>query len=307
MRSTATLVLLGVFLALVGAEIAVRSIADELPDPRAWPTPETQIKFTQIEALEASNAGLDVVFIGSSVLESGIDPELLERLSGLTSYNAALPFSSPLGNEIWLRDFVLPRLEPRTVVIGLGVWPNESTAQDDLLALGLRSVEFSASWGLRLELVERRRQLRNWSETLESRRRTQSGLITTRGHQTVYYDKVRPLGGDPHFSASRTADMSADNYAALVRTLEVLQQAGIDVVILIEPIGCPPILEACGEFDLAEHPGRVLAAQYGIPVIDATARDWPTEMYADSAHFNLSGAVAFTELFAAEFAALDDS
>lgn len=306
MPRRAFLMMLGMTLALVAAEVGVRFVANVLPDPRAWPTPETEIKISQIDRLQETRADLDVVFVGSSVLESGIDPALLEGLSGISSYNAALPFSSPLSNDLWLRDYVLPRLHPDAVVIGLGVWPTLSTIADDMLANGLTAIDAAGDDEPAIELVRRRRQLRNWSDTVQSVRRIRSGAITELGHQTVYYSMSRAEGDDPEFSGSRAVNMSDDNYDALVGTIEHLQALAIEPIILIEPIGCPPIRESCPSFDLETHPGRRLAAEYGLQLIDAASRNWPDEMYADSAHLNRVGVELFTRLVSTELAQTTD-
>jgi hypothetical protein len=277
----------------------------DLPDGRQWPTPETEIKNAQLVDLERRGLGIDVVFIGSSVTEAGIDPVRFDRLTGLTSYNAALPFSSPLSNEIWLREYVLPRVNPKAVVVGLGVWPNESTLTDDMLLSGLTALDSDTGIRTGLALFDRRSQLRSWSDTQARARQVTAGAITPQGHQTIYYERTRRTQ-DSGFIDSETARMSEDNRDALWRTVAMLQDRSIEVIMLIEPIGCPPILGTCARFDLETHPGRELARDFGLRLIDSASRAWPLEVYADTAHFNETGVEALTTFVSERFVESSD-
>lgn len=102
------------------AEVAVRAIEPRLDPPVLWGDLETQWKVAQMDGLAATGEA-DVVFLGSSIVNAGFDPELFAELSepGTVVYDAALNATSPHLLELWAKEIMLPRLRPDLVVIGL--------------------------------------------------------------------------------------------------------------------------------------------------------------------------------------------
>jgi len=111
-RSRALLVAAAVILL---AEVGARALSPRLPDPVVWDNPFTQAKVGQMG--EVRSAG--VVFLGSSVVNVGIDPARATAGTGLSAYNAALPGSTPILWRVWAADAVTPLLCPAIVVIGV--------------------------------------------------------------------------------------------------------------------------------------------------------------------------------------------
>jgi hypothetical protein len=294
------LVVLGVLMALLVSEAAARMAITALPGAEQWPTLETEIKSRQLSELAEAEVEIDVLFLGSSAVEAGLDPTLFDSLVDATSYNAAHPFSSPLSNEIWLEEVVLPHIQPSIVIIGLGVWPYESTLENDLLYAELERITIENHERTGLAVIDRREQIRSWSDSVKRVEWVRSGVITGRGLQTSYEDLVVDPDGLPRFDDSLPAQMSKDNLSALERTVELLQARSTEVVILLEPTGCPPATDVCRRYDPESHPGRILADQFGLTLIDASVRGWPPEMYADSAHFNRNGTIELTRFVAGE-------
>jgi hypothetical protein len=298
MRSLVLKVVIGALSALLLAEAGARVVLEDLPDAREWPTPETEIKNAQLVRLSREGVDLDVVFVGSSAVEAGVDPDRLRERTGLLAYNAALPFSTALSNEFWLRRFVLPLTHPDTVVIGLSVWAHGSPVEDDLLATGLQAVASREGSGMGLAIVDRRRQLRSWSDSAMRLDQLRSGVFTALGHQTAYYDMSIAHDEGPRFVGSETAQMAESDLAALRRTIKMLDDQSIEVVLFLEPVGCPPKVAACSRFSVADHPGLALASEFDLEVIDAASQPWPSGFYADTAHFNRSGTEALTDFVA---------
>jgi hypothetical protein len=69
----------------------------------------------------SSEGGVDVVFLGSSMVDVGIDPETFVENSDWAevAYNAALSSASLGLIEVWANEVVFPLLQPRVVVIGI--------------------------------------------------------------------------------------------------------------------------------------------------------------------------------------------
>lgn len=106
---------------LVLAELGMRAIDDQLPRATAGDTIEIELKYEQLEAMRAQGEPIDLVVLGNSTLDAGIDPVLLGEESARYDavYNAAL-LGQPLGSiRRWAGEFVLEEADPDTVVLGL--------------------------------------------------------------------------------------------------------------------------------------------------------------------------------------------
>jgi hypothetical protein len=112
------LVFVVIFLAL--AELGTRAIASHLPAPLQWDTYETQAKVAQIDAL-AKQGGAQVVYLGSSTIDVGVDPTMVDAQLGghVRSYNAGLESAIPRLTAKWAEYVVIPKLHPKVIVIGL--------------------------------------------------------------------------------------------------------------------------------------------------------------------------------------------
>lgn len=112
---------LAALVVLVLAELGMRAIDEHLPRPSAGDTVEIELKYAQLEQLAADGEPVDLVVLGNSTLDAGIDPVLLGETSARFDavYNAAL-LGQPLASiRRWAREFVLARTDPDTVVLGL--------------------------------------------------------------------------------------------------------------------------------------------------------------------------------------------
>ena len=295
--------ILGLVAPLMGVELALRALAPSLPSPDPWPSVGMEVKAEYAERLV--DDGIDVLFLGSSVSEAGIDPDRLLVEHGIDAFNGAGPYSTPVAMQRWLDRSLWP-LEPETIVIGLPIWGAPDPVADDVLARGFdaleaREAQRDSLFG-RSEFWARRGQLRDLvglvSESVDAT------AYTTRGHLTIYRDQHGGTGDDPA-GGTPFPGFSADNEAALA---EIVAEAGrrrSRVVLLLEPGGCPPILPGCAD---AESERRALealeeiAAELGVALINGRVLDAPADWYADSAHFNAGGTVAFTDFIAAALA-----
>ncbi len=215
MRPSLWKVIAGFILTLVIAEFAIRALEPSLPSPTLWPTREAALKSEQLERL---GKDVSLVFLGSSSTEAAIDPEMLEDLIGHgVPYNAALPFSTPLSDQVWVRDVVLEESIPDLAVIGISPWPVHTTVDADPLRTGLqKALEVrgrSDPWFIPT-LIEHKGLLGDWDERATNDQLLASGLWTDLGHQTGYYDRSFESisGAFPPFGKP---EMSSDNADAL--------------------------------------------------------------------------------------------
>jgi lysophospholipase L1-like esterase len=96
--------------------------------------------------------------------------------------------------------------------------------------------------------------------------------------------------------------MSEANETALGRLIAQVRSRGIDVVLLLEPGRHPEATESL----TSQYIGWLshLATDLEVPTIDAHNQTWDPSFFADEAHFNREGTVAFTRFMAAELASL---
>jgi hypothetical protein len=298
------LVGLGVISALLIGEVSLRVVEARIPMSTTWPSPETHVKSAQL-----ANLGQDVeiLFLGSSITEAAVDPALLMALTGSgLAYNSALPFSSPLSNELWLDEVALAYVSPSTVIIGVPAWPTHSTSEDDTLQNGIQQSLAGIATPTAtssLALARSKGVLADWEQRSVGVRLSESGLWTDLGHMTGYYESSGgTLAG--RFPPYGAPTMSSDNLAALTRTVSALTQEGIEVVVMIEPGSYP------GQFSDSEVESyltsiRDFGHEMGIPVWDTYSVGWDSRYHADEAHFNREGTIAFTTYLAGLVSELD--
>ena len=108
--------LIALVLPLAFAEVAVRSIEDRLPIPDGWGTPEIPYKLGLLP-----EAGADVLVLGSSVTDAGVDPSLLDALAPTErgTFNGSLGAGTLEMVAVAARELWLPALKPKVVVLGV--------------------------------------------------------------------------------------------------------------------------------------------------------------------------------------------
>ena len=290
--------LLGLVLPLLLAEGALRVLSPSRPSPAPWPNVGIEVKTGHAERLVGDE--VDVLLLGSSITEAGVDPAGIERHSGLSAFNGAAPYSTPISMATWLDDRLWD-LDPDVLVIGLPIWgAPDDRAADQLTNAFDRFREYEQSQegvARHSELWMRRGQLRDFLDLVADS--STASTYTDRGHLTLYYDQRRdeaePVAGDPF------PGFSSDNLAALEQIVTEASERDADVVLLLEPGGCPPILPGCADADSEAEARATVAAladELGVRFIDGrefAARD---EWFADDAHFNREGTERFTEFLA---------
>ncbi len=108
--------LVALVLPLALAEVAVRAIEDRLPIPAGWGTPEIPYKLGLLP-----EAGADVLVLGSSVTDAGVDPSLLDALAPTErgTFNGSLGAGTLEMVAVAARELWLPALKPKVVVLGV--------------------------------------------------------------------------------------------------------------------------------------------------------------------------------------------
>lgn len=295
MKSKGVAVGIGLLLTVTAAETALQLGDSAIPVASDWPSAESELKSDQVAALPHT---IEIVFLGTSITEAAVDPGHLVDLGVVDSaYNAALPFSTPASNEVWLQDVVLATVDPDIVVIGLPIWP----ANDDqvtVLELGIQIaannresplLEWSALWRHRgvLGSLDRLITRKQWME---------SGLIDELGHQTGYYDAAGRTLAD-YFGPFGRPEMSSRQEAALRSMVDMSRAEGAEVVILLEPGRYPRPVPQSTIRQYIEWT-RALATELDVPFWDTYTHAWDPGLYVDESHFNRFGTQLYSEYLA---------
>lgn len=120
-RANLVRVVVGLVAVLLVAEIGARLLLAEFLDPPdGWNLRGMHAQVAEMERL-SEVGGVEVLLLGSSVLGSGVDPELL--VAGSTHYGSAynlwLPGAPVRSLEVLYEQVAAPLLTPRVVVVGV--------------------------------------------------------------------------------------------------------------------------------------------------------------------------------------------
>ncbi|MDH5420566.1 MAG: hypothetical protein OEY55_02040, partial [Acidimicrobiia bacterium] len=311
--------IVGVLVVVVLLEGAARLLAPHIPGQLVWDTQFTQDKADQIAAADL----VDVVYVGSSVVNAGIDPGLVSANSRFDSgYNAAIPSTTPSTWKIWMRDLVFPDLCPSVVVIGISV--RDYNDGNVGIPFDLRSYLPSAG---RLELYGQftsaslEQQIGRYSAFVRIRSRLRqpekvarflmlgrvpgwpATVLTPDGRYTGWDDNEfvdpSPEGIEQlttkvfvNFSVGGPEDL------AVRAIIEDAQALGGRVVIVRMPtmneLIAPLLPSGQDDLDKFERQVEKLGEDYDLPVIVYPDMDDNATLFGDLYHMNLAGTTEFS-------------
>ncbi len=311
--------IVGFLVVVVLLEGAARLLAPHIPGQLVWDTQFTQDKADQI----AAAGEVDMVFVGSSVVNAGIDPGLVAANSRFDSgYNSAIPSTTPSTWKIWMRDLVYPDLCPSVVVIGISV----RDYNDRNVGIPFDLTSYLPSAG-RLELYGQftsgslERQIGRYSAFVRIRSRLRQPekvarfLVTGRvpgWPPTVLTPEGRYTGWDnnafvdpsPEGIEELTTKVFVDfsvggaEDLAVRSIIEDAQSLGDQVVIVRMPTMneelAPLLPDGQGDLDRFERQLEKLGANYDVPVIVYPDMDDDKSLFGDLYHMNLDGTTEFS-------------
>ncbi len=327
---------------VLGAELFVRWIEPQLPIVRAGDDAEMIIKARRITEMGAHDPQVDVVFFGTSMMDSAVDPEAF--LDGSTRfdsvYNAGV-VGAPTRTQVrWASEVVLPALDPDVIV--LGIHPidllvndvlnlNIQPQQADVVFAGVLRETKSGPIGAveryandHSVLVQQRGNLRRPELVLEATRNTITGTepqkFIPKRTQEYWEPRISPLGesalfhGD-EFNITGVKDQLRENLKPesfsvgdVHKLFEATLAEGAQVVVVIPPIPTAAWGDVGIDFGaLASGTAliRQIAAQYDVPVIDFSSANYDNALFADLVHTNERGAERLSRDLARQLDALE--
>ena len=122
-RATWPRALVVVLVMVLLAEGSMRALEDHLPRNFAGDQIEVELKYDQLRALAAADdeQPVDILFLGNSTMDAALNPAVFAEASQKYDkpYNAAL-LGQPLPSvRRWAEQFVMPRVSPNVVVLGV--------------------------------------------------------------------------------------------------------------------------------------------------------------------------------------------
>ena len=281
-------------------------------------------KQSRLDRFVADRQCRDVVFYGSSQVAWGLRPDVVERETGLTAYNAGLLAAGPVAIRPWLMERVVPALDPATVVISVEetlFYPGAVASSDPVLLeletlnTSLKRASFwsvpqrAAEWfRSHSALIRLRPQLQHadtaWRIVVRSRARSR-GLATEQlfgddgwvDAERLTLDDIkvegRPGVGFPRGGARAS---NAPGFAALEQAVTALRAQGRRVVLVAMPLNSTartPIFRSYLPMI------REVARSLDVPFVNLFALSGRDELFFNEDHLNARGAeAATTELVA---------
>ncbi len=322
---------------LLVAEAGVRLIADHLP-PHQGPEQEIVVKADQISALAHAHRDPQVLFVGPSTMDAGVDPATFDDASDVysSSYNASLKGMTVSLAQRWLAKTVLRRVDPKLVVLNIQptliVEPKGTAKVDAQQATTsynfyLRRIESSplTSIDKKLssisDLVKYRSDLQNPSTFFDAVKGTVTGakLPEVNPEDTLAFARrsTSPLGRNlqygqvpdrvvPDTSMARVLQRVLTNQVQLgdtERLLTYLQDHHQTVVVVVMPIDMTTLVPLGLDphrFTHAVDALKQLDDRKGVPTLDYSALALDPLDFHDKVHLDDAGADAFSKQLAGD-------
>lgn len=317
------------------AEIGVRLMGDHVPPVELGDAEEIVVKVEQMDARRAAGQPTDVVFVGASTMDAGVDPAAFDAASTRTAsaYNASiqgLPLKFMPG---WIDDHVIPRLQPGVVVVG--VQPTQLAVPSADFG---RSVEiFDAAYQRSLARVDP-----DSASSVQAYLEDRSALVGARGQlrrpsilaralfdtaiaadppvpefpEVDWTANVGPTGQNLRFGVAppepapdpamtevlNSALDGGYRLAEVEAIIATLQDDDVDLVIVVPPLDT--VTFAASGLDLAPYRDAIaalveLAADHDVPVLNYFERGYAPTEYHDKLHLATAGAARFSADLAA--------
>lgn len=320
----AVAVLVAAVLVLVGAEAAARVIEPRVGAVPRWADADTDLEVEQMRALSA-DGGADVVFLGSSIVNVGIDPDAFVANSdwATSAYNASLSAASPRLLELWAAEVVLPLLEPKVVVIGLSSRSLNANGENQQLAydrytdsIGRAEHLGEASVGQSLQfnaeglsaLARIRGEIRSPSSFLSKigAGGNEGSPITNDGYDARLRD--RTYGVSAGFRERMTEnvlndyEVGGEELAAVERLIESAERAGAAVYVVDMPVVAADYVplhpRGSEDHEMYEAAFDALSDYERLEARTAMAMAGDPSLHADPLHLNAKGADLLAEWLA---------
>lgn len=298
-----TTVLVCCLAALLVAELAVRGLSSHLGEPLVWYSMSMQNKAVPLE--ESPQEPAETVFVGSSAVAAALDPGIYRSECDARAYNGATNGAVPTMVSDWLDRVLIPRLDPRVVVLGISPrdFAVSSTGSADQHFrsvavrddLGARADRWVSSWSY---LVRYRSILRS-PQRLKARVDEARGVS---GEQWIYdadgFERREADGTDTTEQKDGPGmEVAAEQVQAYDRMVGHLLDRGITPVVAqmgySERWSSTPRAAALADRTATEL--ERIARRHGVPMVDLREVSSP-DQFVDLVHTDAGGSATETRL-----------
>ncbi len=327
-RRTALLSVAVVIAVLVLAEGAFR-VLPSLPPPIRWDDTETQYKQEEMQARTARGVETPVVYLGSSIMDAAIAPELVsqEWAGGRNGYNAGVEGMDGRSIGAWAQYIVEPASHAKVVVIGLTVRElndngNHQAAFDSTFftSRGWRQARGIETWSddvtdfaeAHSALVRARTRIRDpYSAITYWRTGSAPAWSTPNVPGTGRITQFDDLAYQPPQQLARQTvfnrlHIGGAQVRALRRAISALQHEGVEVV-LVEPAQLTTDLlqlMTASQLNQAHQAITDMARDFCAPLIDLRDAVPDKADFNDELHVNHAGTVIESKLLGQQLAGL---
>lgn len=322
-----TVLALAVWLAAAEGVLRIPAVQAALPapEPTLWHAPLVDAKVRNLKRIEAER-GIDVLFVGNSSVQSGIDPTVFDQArcgagsEGCTSYNGSIEGLPPYGVRMFL-EIYLRYCHPHTVVYGLlpqdlnsgSPWARDVTERVEHSVMA--QAEARRSWkGRLLAAALDHSQLFRYRFVLH-RLLLLGGL--PRENEDVYFDDrgFHPIPVDAQENASQRfehhpglVNFSVDGPQAqeLAAIVALCKQRGIRLILADMPVTerYAAYLEDPADYGRYADRVRTIAAEGHVDLWserDLAPAHLSANDFTDTSHLNVIGAKKLTQRLATLF------
>jgi hypothetical protein len=315
LRVIVEIVFIGLVTLLV-LDIAVRALAPRLEPPLEWYSPAAARTVEEMDLLQEAQVTSDLVFVGTSMVQHGIDPgrarAAVDELPWV--HKAPLPAAQTPVIERWLLEEIVPRLQPDRVVWGissLDLNGNRARPTIDVYEQA-RAARPGPMGGIdralsRVSYLSRyRAQLRDPVELSRALRRPSAGEDAE--HPGPLPELLTSFAGDGGRPTARERrrienrvlvdyEVGSRELASLRRTLAEVRELGIDVALVAMPVPDRYVrAHPRGTADFEDHLTalRAVADEYDVQLVDAS-RWYEDDDFEDFTHLFRDAADRFTQ------------
>lgn len=297
---------------LIVAECAVRWFLPDIPTQGIFASHRIQQKVTELEEI-VDPLPIDVLFIGTSLVDVGIDPVLFDELleeqgTQVVSYNLGIQGPTMEGVHAVLGRFFLPKIKPRLVYIcvspnGLNGTriPYVDEISKPFVAMAQVST-FEEVFGRTLHKLRLYACRGDLSEWLKSGGTAEFGGSNRQyGQSRGFHAREGVMVNDSDFAYRLGGFVPGErDVAALAALCRWCTESGAEYIIVDMPL-----TNRCRQVSSAKERTSYLAVLQqaslpGVPVLSFSIENFADQYFYDGVHLNVEGAARMTGFLASD-------
>jgi len=255
-----------------------------------------------VDVLKLKNKDYDIIFMGNSVPQQGVNPAVIDSLMGIESYNMAMGGGSILENELMLRNYLIFNQKPKLIVYGMLV--NEVSWGGSLRPTFRYSFDKSIRkyYKAKLNKISTKRDLSTHLNIVPLYRyrvaleHALKFIIDPKGRNYTYYKgflRTKVVKKVPEKLPKHEAGINEDAYRSF---MDFTESKGIKTLIIELPNSKSFNEATVGRDSVLQ----IIKAKsdFGFVSFNHNIEQYTPEMWVSTNHFNVKGADKFSTILA---------